>query len=64
MLLVFERFFQQSWHTMIQPSSLWLAPRVLMSSPPVPHSAHIPMLFGYGVGWLIKSHLGWVSYLF
>ena len=46
MLLVLERFLQQSWHTMIQPSSLWLAPRVLMSSPPFPHSAHVPMLFG------------------
>ena len=62
MLLVFERFFQQSWHTIFQPSSLWLAPRVLTPSPLLPHSAHVPMLFGLWVGWLLKSHLGGSSY--
>ncbi len=56
MLLVLERFLQQSWHTMIQPNSLWLAPRVLTASPPFPHSTHVPMFYrvsgcqlGYGV---------------
>jgi hypothetical protein len=63
MLLVLERFFQQSWHTMIQPRVLWLAPRVLVSGPPLPHSAHVPMSFGLWVGWLIKPQLGrpWMS---
>jgi len=56
MLLVLLRFFQQSWHTMIQPRVLWVAPRVLVSGPPVPHSVHVPMLFGYW-GWMvIRSH--------
>jgi len=48
MLLVLLRFFQQSWHTMIQPRVLWVAPRVLVSGPPVPHSVHVPMV---GVWW-------------
>ena len=54
MLLVFERFLQQSWHTMIQPRVLWLAPRVLVPGPPLPHSAHVPMSFVYWVGWLLR----------
>jgi hypothetical protein len=37
---------------MIQPRVLWVAPRVLTPSPLVPHSAHVPMLFGYWSGWL------------
>jgi hypothetical protein len=55
MLLVLERFFQQSWHTIIQPSSLWLAPRVLMSVPALPQSAHVPMLVvsGWVTVWMV-----------
>ena len=58
MLLVVERFFQQSWHTMIQPRVLWVAPRVLVVGPPLPHSVHVPMVFGLWVGWFISSHPG------
>lgn len=53
MLLVLLRFFQQSWHTMIQPRVLWVAPRVLVSGPPFPHSAHVPM-FGLWCGMVDK----------
>jgi len=63
MLLVFERFLQQSWHIIIQPSSLWLAPRVLMSVPVLPHSVHVPMLFGLWGGWLLRSPRVGLCYL-
>ncbi len=49
MLLVLLRFLQQSWHTMTQPRVLWVAPRVLVSGPPIPHSAHVPMVGVLGV---------------
>ena len=49
MLLVLVRFFQQFWQTMIQPRVLWVAPRVLMLVPVVPHSAHVPMVWCMGV---------------
>jgi len=60
MLLVLERFFQQSWHTMIQPRVLWLAPRVLIPSPPFPQMVHVPMVGDIGVGGYIFS-LVWVG---
>jgi len=49
MLLVLLRFLQQSWHTMIQPRVLWVAPRVL--TPSVSHSAHVPMVWVWG--WMV-----------
>ncbi len=58
MLLVLERFFQQFWHTMIQPRVLWVAPRVLVSGPPLPHSVHVPM-FGLWGGMVIKVSPVW-----
>ena len=58
MLLVLDRFFQQSWHTIIQPSSLWLAPRVLTPSPPLPQRAHVPISLGGMVGVVYKVSPG------
>jgi hypothetical protein len=59
MLLSLERFFQQSWHTIIQPSSLWLAPRVLTPSPPLPQIVHTPnfILSGCVMGWMVNKVL-------
>ncbi len=53
MLLASERFLQQSWHTMIQPRVLWLAPRVLVPGPPFPHSAHVPMV--WVLWWMVNK---------
>ena len=67
MLLLLERFLQQSWHTIIHPSSLWFAPRVLTPSPPFPHIEHVPMVVSPGVdwdmGWMVNKASHWgVSY--
>lgn len=64
MRLWLERFLQQSWHTIIQPSSLWLAPRVLMSVPVLPQRAHVPMLVfsRWVIVWMvIKFSPGWAG---
>ena len=53
MLLVLDRFLQQFWQTMIQPRVLWVAPRVLVPGPPVPHSWQVPMVWVWG--WRVNK---------
>ena len=53
MLLVLDRFLQQFWQTMIQPRVLWVAPRVLVPGPPVPHSWQVPMVRVWG--WRVNK---------
>ena len=58
MRLSWVRVLQQSWHTIIQPSVLWVAPRVVVSVPVLAQRAHVPMGVlrgGLWVGGLLMS---------